>query len=345
MGIEQLCAMLKENLAAGLQESNDPRQREDLLIDSLYELSRSILPLLGIPKKSQEYQEKQAIVLDLISFIVIPLIKGAEERRGVAVLSEIGEGCLDPQLRKKFSVYAQELLAKVDTQSRPPSLLDWRKVAWGAGCTAVAAVAITFALSADGPESDRMPLTGGAALQGSSAPPAASYHTAVNNGAPGMVVQSAAQDAQDSGSTADRPAPEPEKAIQKGDQVTRVRVINNQVLVPVTLKNGGEAVRLELVLDTGATRTAIHEYLAGRLRIDLRSAKHSQAEVADGRMITSRSARVDSLVVGPFAMTAADVELIPYKGMDGMHDGLLGMDFLGKHRYQLDVERELIRWF
>jgi hypothetical protein len=39
------------------------------------------------------------------------------------------------------------------------------------------------------------------------------------------------------------------------------------------------------------------------------------------------------------------VDFIPYQGTEGLHDGLLGMDFLGKHRYQIDMEHELIRWF
>ena len=117
------------------------------------------------------------------------------------------------------------------------------------------------------------------------------------------------------------------------------------MLVQVLLKNGGETLRAVLVLDTGSSRTSIHEGLANRLRIDLRQAKVSQAELADGRLIRSRSATIDSLAVGPFAMNSAEVDLIPYKGSDGVHDGLLGMDFLAKHRYQIDMEREIIRWF
>ena len=51
---------------------------------------------------------------------------------------------------------------------------------------------------------------------------------------------------------------------------TKVKIANNQVLVPVLLKNGGETVKVELVLDTGSTRTSLHEGLVSRLRIDLR---------------------------------------------------------------------------
>jgi hypothetical protein len=144
---------------------------------------------------------------------------------------------------------------------------------------------------------------------------------------------------------APRPLPEGSGGVQPAEQATKVRIVNNQVLVPVTLKNGVETIRLELVLDTGATCTSIHEGIAPRLGLDLNSAELTLSEVADGRTISSRRVTVESLAVGPFTVPLAPVELMPFKGDAPAHSGLLGMDFLGKHRYQIDMEHELIRWF
>ena len=67
--------------------------------------------------------------------------------------------------------------------------------------------------------------------------------------------------------------------------------------------------------------------------------------MADGRLILSRIARVDAMLVGPYTLSSMELEFISYQGSERTHDGLLGMDFLGGHRYQIDMERELVRWF
>ena len=354
MEIQQLCATIKERVAAELQGATCSKDRSDILIEALYDLSRSVLPELGSPRKSQEYLERQGAVLDLISFIAIPLIRGAvQEQRGVAVLSEIGEGCLDPLLKKKLSVYAQELLAKLSQQTKNSASGPRRWLPWllGSGSAAVLALFLAWPTAKPASKQERRPVAAAPAM----APSAATAHPAP------LPAPSATVPAGEGAATRERTddeirhtfrsvvevgagAARGEQAVRVG-QTTRIKVVDNQVLVPVTLNNGGGSVEVELVLDTGATRTAIHDAITSRLPIDLRLARSSQAEVADGRVIRSRVARIDSLVVGPFSMAPLEIGLIPYSGDGASYDGLLGMDFLGKHRYQIDMEHELIRWF
>jgi hypothetical protein len=338
---------MKERVAAQLQEAAGPAQRGELLIAALYEMSRSVLPELGSPGKSTAYLERQGAVLDLISFIAIQLIReGAKERRGVAVLSEIGEGCLDPLLKRKFSVYAQELLAKSSAQPEKRCPPERRLLPRLIGACAGAVLVLYFAwpITPEGVTEEQQPSAAAAAPE-AAVEPAPVYRPPVDAPSPGVAPGAGARERTGAETRqAERPAAEPMAAKSPGEQTTRVRIVNNQVLVPVTLKNGAESVRLELVLDTGATRTAVYEGGVSGLKIDPRSARASQAEVADGRVISSRIAVIDSLSVGPFALAAAELELIPYLG-SGRHGGLLGMDFLGRHRYQIDMEHELIRWF
>ncbi|WP_324081351.1 aspartyl protease family protein [Geomonas sp.] len=334
-------------LASQLMNEGDREHCEKVLIDALYEVSRSILPELGYPKKSEEYLDRLHMVVEVVSFIAINLIRCAGDRRGVSVLTELGEGCQDPLLKKKFSGYAQELLAKVDaaSQAGPP----FRMAPVAAVFSAIILLTAVLAWSLRGSLFSTKGPGGGPAsspaAQADPAPVRTLVPAPVQAATPGTAGASSGERAAGDASSPDRPSVEVKSTGAQGEQVTRIRIIDDQVLVPVILKNGGESVTAELVMDTGATRTAIHDNLAPRLRIDPRTTKPSQAEVADGRTISSRVARIDALVAGPFTLSATEVELIPYRKDDSLHDGLLGMDFLGKHRFQVDAEHELIRWY
>ena len=342
MDVQYRCGALKDRVAVELQEAIDPQERCEILVAALYELSREVLPGLGRPGESREYLADQNAVLELISFIAIPLIRSSErDSSGVAVLIEIAQGCLDPLLHKKLSVYAQQLLAQSQLGVGRQDRLWTRRISWFLGMGTAAVLALYLALPA--PLPDRKTAAREASLTGSESSPL-SYRATVSQ--PSAAAPAASTPgAQSAPEPAAPPATPPGSGSQPGELTTVIRVANHQVLVPVLLKNGGETVPVELVLDTGATRTSIHEGVAGRLRIDLRQAKLTQSEVADGRTIHSHSASIDSLSIGPYTLNSTEVDFIPYQGTEGLHDGLLGMDFLGKHRYQIDMEHGLIRWF
>jgi len=344
LDIHHLCARLKERVAADLQQVSDPRAEGEILIAAFYEMSRSVLVALGSPGKSPQYRQGQGAVLELISFLAIRLIRGAvPERRGVAVLSELREGCLDPQLKKALSVYAQELLAKSSPHPPPPARGQRR--AWLAGLSALAALALCLA-SLKGPDRRlQAPLIAAAPAVAPASSAATPAPVAVSS-PPAYAGEGGGRQPSEAGSRQAEPPLSPSGQLNsQGEQTTRVRIVNNQVLVPVTIENQGQSVRLELLLDTGATRTALHDRIKSRLPIDLHEARSSQAELADGRLIVSRLAVVDVLLVGPHALASAELQFIPFHGGAARHDGLLGMDFLGSHRYQIDMEHELIRWF
>ncbi|MCM2359433.1 MAG: retroviral-like aspartic protease family protein [Geobacteraceae bacterium] len=125
---------------------------------------------------------------------------------------------------------------------------------------------------------------------------------------------------------------------------TRARIVNNQVLVPVTLSNGAQEVQATLVLDTGCTVTSISEELAARLQIDPNRTRPGTAGVADGRSIPTRRASIDQLSAGPKTKAPLEVSIMPVAGAGVMADGLLGMNFLRDFRYQLDMAGQQIHW-
>lgn len=339
--MDQLCARIKERVALELQAAVDPLAREALLIAALYEVSRGVLVDLGTPRKSQEYLKARDEVLDLVSSIAIPLIRGGGER-GISVLSELAESCADPLLKKKLSVYAQELLAKSRTTAREEAGGARRIAAWGVAVCTVGTIACYL-------------LNHGAAAKGGGERPnpAASVRTPALVEAPALpsippVPRRNPEAPSPPGESEaltrnEQVAPAPAGS-GRGEQVTPVRLVNGQLLVPVTLRHGGVSVKVELVLDTGATRSVVHEAVFARLPIDPGSVRSSVSEVADGSLVRSRIIRVELLKAGPFAHHSMEMEVIPFSG-GGVHQGLLGMDFLGKHPHQIDMERRLIRWF
>ena len=123
---------------------------------------------------------------------------------------------------------------------------------------------------------------------------------------------------------------------------TPVEIKGNRVLVPVEVAMGNRAVKLSLLLDTGATTTVLHRTSLNEL--DLPSGKRYKARVAGGGTVKSSKIKFKHINIGPFQQKKVYAMVINLKGQKLTFDGMLGMDFLRNHPYQIDFENKVINW-
>ena len=117
---------------------------------------------------------------------------------------------------------------------------------------------------------------------------------------------------------------------------------NNQILVPVSLGYHGKTVPANLLLDTGANITIIHDNIAELLGID--GGRKGKVIVVGGGKVKTRKVLIQFITVGPKTVSDPKISILTYTGEDAPFDGLLGLDFLRRFKYTIDYEKSVIVW-
>jgi len=121
-----------------------------------------------------------------------------------------------------------------------------------------------------------------------------------------------------------------------------ISVKNNLVIAPVKMYFGRRSVKLKLVLDTGASSTVVYQHALNPLQTKFRKA--GSVQLADGNRVPAKKLTLDKVVIGPYeAKQVKTLVLENPLGAAGAQ-GLLGMDFLSRAPYELDLDRKRIIW-
>jgi putative transposon-encoded protein len=121
----------------------------------------------------------------------------------------------------------------------------------------------------------------------------------------------------------------------------RATVNGNSVQVPVELRYLGKRKTVNLIVDTGASRTLLHQDAVRSLGAMQRPA--GMAQVVGGARIPTSLMPVDGVSFGPVDQGKSELLVIRPSVAPG-YDGLLGMDILGKLKYEIDMERKVVIW-
>jgi len=132
--------------------------------------------------------------------------------------------------------------------------------------------------------------------------------------------------------------------IETGGDTTKITVVGGSVLVPVTLVYKGNETDVQLLLDTGSSRTAVSTEIADRLEINPTEGRKVRVQVVGGALIEARQVRLTSITVGPHTKKQADILILEHRGPPVKYDGLLGMDLLRGLKYNIDFEKQILTW-
>ncbi|MBN2645885.1 MAG: clan AA aspartic protease [Desulfuromonadaceae bacterium] len=123
---------------------------------------------------------------------------------------------------------------------------------------------------------------------------------------------------------------------------TRVQIVGNKVIVPVTLQHKRKKIDLRLLLDTGASRTLLYRNSVDRLQ--LHSGRTIKGTLANGQQIKAKTTQLDLFTLGPNQFRTLDLLLIDTEKKQLGFDGLLGMDILRQLNYEIDFSTQRLIW-
>ena len=120
----------------------------------------------------------------------------------------------------------------------------------------------------------------------------------------------------------------------------KIKIKKTHVIVPVKITIAHKKIKLKLLLDTGSNKTLLYERaLKG---FNLRNHKVVSVQQASGSVVGTKEITLTKLEVGKTKEEEMTALVLAFQSSRVEYDGLLGTDFLLKHRYVIDYDKQLL---
>ena len=113
--------------------------------------------------------------------------------------------------------------------------------------------------------------------------------------------------------------------------------------VDVTMIDGFNEADFRLMIDTGASLTLLTPEAAERLGIKAQQIEPRQQLTTPGGVVEAPLYQIEALAVGQEIVWDLPVVITPFETGEGLIDGLIGMDFLGKFNFKIDQDRQELK--
>jgi len=137
------------------------------------------------------------------------------------------------------------------------------------------------------------------------------------------------------------PVPPPQPRVQPDWEETKFTLLVNRIVLPVEIVGTRGRAKVNLIMDTGAQKTFL--WRPAIPPIGLPKVGRIRASGITGSKYAS-FVRVAKLNIGPYSLRKAVVATMNPGRYNAHYDGLLGMDFLMKVKYEIDFKRQVIIW-
>ena len=128
--------------------------------------------------------------------------------------------------------------------------------------------------------------------------------------------------------------------VERSESALEIEIIDDKVILPVTIGNRGTEVHTSVVLDSNSEKTILPERIANFVKAE--DMGRTEQHQIDGDVMLMEARRVDYFRLG--SAIEEDFIILVSAAKNQNQRGVLGLDFMVKHPFEIDEQRNLLIW-